>query len=65
VHRSIHAGSPQLRIRTLRLRPTAARYRDLWQTEWLFGTVFALRLSFECGKQARREYAGGDSNSCR
>jgi hypothetical protein len=24
----------------------------------LFGTVFALRVSFECGKHARREIAG-------
>jgi hypothetical protein len=26
--------------------------------------VFALLLTFECGKQARRHDAGGDSNSC-
>jgi hypothetical protein len=31
---------------------------ELWQTECLFGTVFALRLSFECGKRARRDGAG-------
>jgi hypothetical protein len=31
---------------------------ELWQTECLFGTVFALYVSFECGQQARRENTG-------
>jgi hypothetical protein len=35
--------------------PTAARYRDLWQTEWLFGTVFCLAL---CRSNAASRPAG-------
>jgi len=38
---------------------------ELWQTECLYGTVFALRVLLVRMQQARRETQAGQSSSCR
>ncbi|PYU40816.1 MAG: hypothetical protein DMG54_22100 [Acidobacteria bacterium] len=38
---------------------------ELWQTECLYGTVFALRVLLVRMQQARRETQAGESSSCR
>jgi len=38
---------------------------ELWQTECLYGTVFALRVSLVRMQQARRKNRVGDSNPAR
>jgi hypothetical protein len=38
---------------------------ELWQTECLYGTVFALRVSLVRIPQARRKNRAGDSNPAR
>jgi hypothetical protein len=38
---------------------------ELWQTECLYGTVFALRVSLVRMQQPRRKNRAGDSNPAR
>jgi hypothetical protein len=48
-----------------RLACKLTRTFELWQTECLYGTVFALRVSLVPMPQARRKNRAGDSNPAR
>ena len=50
---------------SLEMREQADAACELWQTECLYGTVFALRVSLVRMQQARRNNRAGDSNPAR
>ena len=60
------SSSPVMQLFLSReMRGQADSAFELWQTECLYGTVFALRVSLVRMQQARRKNQAGDSNPTR